>query len=81
MIRGKNWLYDSGTHIPLIIFYPEGVKHPFGYKPGTKNSSLISAIDLVAETILMTGGNIPEWMQGRSFLRENTKSRQFIHSC
>ena len=59
MIRGKNWLYDSGTHIPLIIFYPKGLKHPFGYKSGTKNSSIISAIDLVAETILMTGGNTP----------------------
>ena len=70
MIRGKNWLYDSGTHIPLIIFYPTGVKHPFGYKSGTKNSSLISAIDLVAETILMAGGTIPDWMQGRSFLQK-----------
>ncbi len=81
MIRGKNWLYDSGTHIPLIIFYPEGVKHPFGYNSGTKNSSLISAIDLVAETILMTGGTIPDWMQGRSFLQENSKPREFVHSA
>ena len=81
MIRGKNWLYDSGTHIPLIIFYPEGVKHPFGYKSGTKNSSLISAIDLVAETLVMSGGAIPEWMQGRSFLQENSQSRSFIHTA
>ena len=79
MIRGKNWLYDSGTHIPLIIFYPAGVKHPFGYKSGTENSSLISAIDLVAETILMAGGNIADWMQGRSFLHKNSHSRKFIH--
>ena len=63
MIRGKNWLYDSGTHIPLIIFYPTGIKHPLGYKSGTKNSSLISAIDLVAETLVMSGGTIPDWMQ------------------
>ena len=81
MIRGKNWLYDSGTHIPLIIFYPKGLKHPFGYKSGTKNSSIISAIDLVAETILMTGGNTPAWMQGRSFLQENSKPREFVYSA
>ena len=26
MIRGKNWLYDSGTRIPLIIYYPKEVR-------------------------------------------------------
>ena len=81
MIRGKNWLYDSGTHIPLIIFYPTGIKHPLGYKSGTKNSSLISAIDLVAETLVMSGGTIPDWMQGRSFLQKNSQSRKFIHTA
>jgi len=81
MIRAKNWLYDSGTKIPLIIYYPKGVKHPQGYKAGNENSSLISAIDLVAETILMANSPIPDWMQGRSFLQERSKPRRFIHTA
>lgn len=81
MIRGKNWLYDSGTRVPLIIYYPEGVKRPHGYQTGSESSALVSAIDLVAETVLMAGGTIPEWMQGRSFLRKNSKQRHYIHTA
>lgn len=78
MIRGKNWLYDSGTHIPLIIYIPDGLKKPTGYKAGADSKQLISAIDLVAETVLLGGGEVPSWMQGRSFLRKDRKPRSFI---
>jgi uncharacterized sulfatase len=78
MPRGKNWLYDSGTHIPLVVYYPEGVAKPAKYKAGTINNDLISAIDLVAETVLMAGGNIPDWMQGRSFLRNDSTPREHL---
>ena len=81
MIRGKNWLYDSGTRVPLIIYYPEGVKRPHGYRAGSESPALISAVDLVAETVLMAGGTIPEWMQGRSFLRKGSRPRQYIHTA
>lgn len=78
MIRGKNWLYDSGTRVPLIIHIPEALKQPVGYKAGADSKQLISAIDLVAETVLMGGGEVPDWMQGRSFLRADSKPRSFI---
>ena len=81
MIRGKNWLYDSGTRIPLIIYFPEGMKKPKGYQAGKTNTELLSAIDLVAETVLMAGGTIPDWMMGRSFLREDSKLRNYIHTA
>jgi N-sulfoglucosamine sulfohydrolase len=81
MIRGKNWLYDSGTRIPLIIYYPEGLKRPHAFQAGSESSALISAIDLVAETVLMAGASVPEWMQGRSFLRKDSKPRRYIHTA
>ncbi len=81
MIRGKNWLYDSGTRIPLVIYYPKNVKKPDGYQAGEENSELLSAIDLVAETVLMAGGTIPDWMQGRSFLQKDSRPRQYIHTA
>ena len=81
MIRGKNWLYDSGTQVPLIIYYPEGLKLPHAYQAGSESSALISAIDLVAETVLMAGASVPEWMQGRSFLRKDSTPRQYIHTA
>jgi len=81
MIRGKNWLYDSGTQIPLIIYYPKNMKKPVGYQAGKESSELLSAIDLVTETVLMAGGIIPDWMQGRSFLQKDSKPRQYIHTA
>lgn len=81
MIRGKNWLYDSGTQIPLVIYFPEGMKKPKAYQAGKTNTELLSAIDLVAETVLMAGGKIPAWMQGRSFLRKNSTPRNYIHTA
>ncbi|MDP6523331.1 MAG: sulfatase [Kiritimatiellia bacterium] len=81
MIRGKNWLYDSGTRIPLIIYYPQDVEKPDGYQAGKEHSELLSAIDLVAETVLMAGGTIPAWMQGRSFLRKDSRPRHYIHTA
>lgn len=81
MIRGKNWLYDSGTRIPLVIYFPDGVKKPGRYQARKENSELLSAIDLVAETVLMGGGTVPDWMQGRSFLRTKSQPRQYIHTA
>lgn len=81
MIRGKNWLYDSGTLIPLVIYYPENVKKPARFEAGGENSELISAVDLVAETVLMAGGTIPDWMQGRSFLRKDSVPRKHVFTA
>lgn len=81
MMRAKNWLYDSGTLIPMVIYIPDGVKAPDGYRKGGENSELLSGVDLVAETLLMAGGNIPEWMQGRSFLRNDSTPREFLYTA
>ena len=81
MLRGKNWLYDSGTRIPLVIYYPESIPAPAKYKAGSVNDELISTIDLVAETILMGNGQIPKWMQGRSFLRATSVPRKRVYTA
>jgi uncharacterized sulfatase len=81
MTRGKNWLYDSGTRIPLLIYYPDAIARPERFKVGGVGSQLISAVDLVAETILMAGGKVPEWMQGRHFLRKDSVSRKYVYTA
>ena len=46
MIRAKNWLYDSGTQIPFVIYYPDSVEKPAGFVVGVENNPLISAVDI-----------------------------------
>ncbi len=72
-VRDKQFLYDGGIQIPLIIKW-------LGHlSPGTVNNDLISAIDLVPTFLNFSGIAIPNNMQGQAFLgNENLKKRDFI---
>ncbi|MBN2326586.1 MAG: sulfatase [Candidatus Omnitrophica bacterium] len=60
-VWGKQWLYDGGIHIPLIIRWPGRIK------PGSVNDELISSIDLTASLVNIAGVK-PQKMEGRVFL-------------
>ncbi|MEO7297699.1 MAG: sulfatase, partial [Verrucomicrobiota bacterium] len=51
MVRGKQFLYEEGLHIPLIIRWPRSVPAPEGFQPGRDDPRLIEAIDLTASTL------------------------------
>ena len=58
MPRGKQWVYDSGLSVPLIIYWPEGnadLPAPSNYKRGSVNDQLISSIDISATTLSLAG--------------------------
>ncbi len=76
MMRGKQWCYDSGLHIPLIIYYPPSMTAPKGYKAGTVSDQLISAIDLTATTLDALGVPKPEKMQGRILFGANAEAKR-----
>jgi uncharacterized sulfatase len=65
MVRGKQWCYDSGLRIPLVIRWPDGIEPPEGYRPGEVSDRLVAAIDLTATTLAIAGADKPEKMQGR----------------
>lgn len=68
MVRGKQWPYDSGLHVPLIVRWPAGRAAPEEYTKGGTSDRLISAIDLAATTLSVAGVPKPSAMQGRVFL-------------
>ncbi len=65
MVRGKQWPYDSGLHVPMLIYIPEGLEMPANYQAGTMSDQLVSAIDVTATTIAFAGVQKPANMQGR----------------
>lgn len=65
MVRAKQWLYDSGLRMPLIIYWPPGVPAPEGYRAGAVSEELVTALDLAATTIAIGGGKKPALMHGR----------------
>ena len=64
-VRGKQWCYDSGLRIPLIMRWPRGRPAPAGFKPGTASGQIIEAIDLTPTSLALAGAPKPAGMQGR----------------
>ena len=65
MPRGKQWPYDSGLRVPLIMYWPAAVDPPARYEAGTRSDRLVSLIDVTATTLAMAGQPKPHAMQGR----------------
>jgi arylsulfatase A-like enzyme len=79
MVRGKQWPYDSGLHIPLIIRIPPRLEATKGYEPGSVNGQLIASIDLTATSLSLAGIDPPKLMQGRVFLGDSAAPpRKFV---
>jgi len=64
-VRGKQFCYDDGLRIPLIVRWPKNHTPPAGFKPGTVSDQLIEAIDLAPTILAIAGKAKPAKMQGR----------------
>jgi arylsulfatase A-like enzyme len=72
-VRGKQFCYEEGLHVPLIIKWPKNFPAPKQFQPGTVSEQLLEAIDLAATTIALAGVAKPANMQGRVFLGERAE--------
>jgi N-sulfoglucosamine sulfohydrolase len=54
-VRGKQFCYESGLLVPLIIRWPKNFPEPKHFKAGAVNTNLLEAIDL-APTMLEIAG-------------------------
>ena len=65
MVRGKQFCYDEGLHIPLLMRWPKALPVAEGFKKGGVDDRLVEAIDLPATFLDLAGVKKPEGMQGR----------------
>ncbi|PAW63217.1 MAG: sulfatase [Verrucomicrobiia bacterium Tous-C2TDCM] len=76
--RRKRWLYDSGTHIPLVVHFPERVRVAFPTKAaGEIDDRLVSSIDFGPTLLDLAGISVPKHLQGRSFVSDGRRSHVF----
>jgi len=69
--RGKRYLFESGTRVPLIVYVPEMYRHLLPEKIGTHSKRIVSFVDLAPTILNVVGVKIPEYMQGQPFLGKN----------
>jgi N-sulfoglucosamine sulfohydrolase len=74
-VRGKQFLYEGGIHVPLIVRWPGHIK------PGTVVDDLVSAIDFGPTCMKLAGIEPPESMQGQLFLGPDAKKRKYVFAA
>lgn len=72
--RSKRWVYETSTHVPLVIRIPEKFRAAGQGRPGTADSQLVSFIDLAPTVLNLAGVPLEKHFQGRAFLGPNLTS-------
>jgi len=72
--RGKQFLYEEGIHVPLVLRGP-------GIKAGETRTDFAQQIDLAPTTLALAGAAIPGWMQGRNLLDRSLPPRGEVYSA
>lgn len=65
--RSKRFLQRSGTHVPLIAYFPPKWRHLAPAKPGSRIQDPVSFVDFAPTVLSLAGVKIPGYMQGRAF--------------
>lgn len=73
-VRNKQFLYDGGIHVPLIMRGP-------GLSPGTVRRDLVEHIDVAATTLAIAGLPHPTWMQAQNLLASDYRPREFVFAA
>lgn len=80
--RGKRWLYESGTHVPLAVRVPAAYRTPGQITPGTVDCQLISSIDFAPTVLNLAGVPLPPQFQGQPFLGPDLPpAREYIYGA
>ena len=72
--RGKQFLYDEGTHIPLVISGP-------GIDAGKVRNDLVEHIDIAALSLAAAGIEIPGKMEGKNILAKSFKPKKAVFAA
>lgn len=74
-VRGKQWLYEGGVRIPLIVRWPGRVQ------PGSVVDDLVSSIDLAPTALSLAGIRPPRHLQGYPFLGRGKEARKYVFAA
>lgn len=75
LARGKQFLYDEGTHVPLVIRWPDR------RDAGTVSDEFVEGIDVSAMLLGLAGIRPNATMQGRNFLDPSVPPREHVFTA
>jgi len=75
MVRGKQWLYEGGIHVPLIVRWPAGIEG------GQVRDDLVSLIDMAPTWLNLAGVRIPGDFDGRPLWDSGQPPREYLYAA
>jgi len=72
--RGKQFMYEEGLHVPLVIAGP-------GIEPGQVRNDMVEHIDIAALSLSVAGIAIPDYMQAKDILSKDYKKRNAVYAA
>lgn len=66
--RSKGYAYESGLHVPLVVYVPEKWKHLVPLEKGTRTDAFVQFIDFGPTVLNLAGVEIPQQVDGKPFL-------------
>lgn len=73
-LRHKQFCYEGGVHVPLIISGP-------GVAKNVERKEMISALDISATTLAMAGIELPGYLHGQDLFGKDYKQRDHVVSA
>lgn len=73
-LRHKQFCYEGGVHVPLIISGP-------GIVRGKVRNELVSGLDISATTLALAGIDIPDYIDGKDLFTEAYQKRDHVISA
>ncbi len=67
----KGYIYETGLHVPLVVYVPKKYQHLVNQSSGTSNAGFVSFIDFGATVLNLAGIKKPEGIDGIPFMGPN----------
>ncbi|QDV40405.1 Arylsulfatase [Stieleria neptunia] len=77
--RAKQFLYEDGTKVPLVVHWPSGTDRIA--RRGQTRSDLVSGIDITTTSLGLAGIDIPAFMEGRDLFADDFQPRRYVISA
>ncbi len=77
-VRAKQFCYDSGLLVPLIVSWPAALKPSADFKRGSVSDRLLLSLDVTAQTLSWAGVTQPPAMHGQPFFGPNAATPRDI---
>jgi len=77
--RAKRYIFNTGTHVPMMVYLPKKWEHLNRHKPGSKTGDVVAFVDLAPTVLNIAGMKIPDSMQGQPFLGSNTLPKKYAY--